>query len=992
MFTFTEHAIPTTADAPFSVFGADVDGDGDTDVLSASWENDTIAWYENDGECVPPVFTEHEIWPSADGAWSVFAVDVDGDGDMDVLSASEFDDTIAWYESDGAADPTFLEHEISTTRDFARSVFGADVDGDGDVDVLAASSIDGTVAWYDNDGGSPPTFTERVISAARDFPSSVFAADVDGDGRTDVITASQGDDTIKWFENGSVPTANAPFAEQVVSTAADQAISVHAEDVDGDGDVDLVSASLLDQTIAWYENDGGSPPGFTERVVTDQASNPYSVHAADIDEDGDMDLLSAAEGDDKIAWYESDGGSPPAFTERDVEIMALGAHSVFPADVDGDGDIDVVAAVEGEDMIAWYESDGLCPLPGFTERVVTDTALGATSAIAVDVDADGRMDIIAASHFDDQITLHWNDGPGPVFLPIPVSVARDAPRTVFAADVDGDGDVDVLSASENDDTIAWHENDGASPPGFSEHLITTERDGAHGVFAADVDGDGDVDVISASYDDDTVAWYENDGPPLFTFTEHVLSTGAEGARAVSAADVDGDGDVDVLAASLDDDTIALYDNGRTDIVLVPVELLAAGEATYVAVGNLDTESVPGPLPGTLDAVVLIPDVNPLLPGRAQVFRNPEGANPAFFTGADPTGVDVGFFDGDLYLDLAVANATDGTVAVHPNDGSDSAGFPNVQEIFSLRDSRPTAIATARFNDDAFDDLAVAFDGDGMVRILVGDGNLNFTVHDDFLAGVGMASLRPGDLDNDRDFDVVVTSREENMLILGVLNDGMVGQLLSLPSGDRPVELALGDLDDNGFLDIVSADSGDATLSVIMNNGGLDFAPRFTLRTGDNPVSVHMEDLDGDDDLDLAVVVQDEEVGPVQVFENLTFGGAGSAGGGALFFADPMSYSVLADPNFVSGGDFNMDGVSDLVTANADDGGTGGSLTVLIADPPDAACGAEDIDGDGIVGFSDLLIVLSLWGPCPGCPEDLDGDGVVGFSDLLAVLSLWGPCG
>ena len=133
---------------------------------------------------------------------------------------------------------------------------------------------------------------------------------------------------------------------------------------------------------------------------------------------------------------------------------------------------------------------------------------------------------------------------------------RLAAHAVCAADLDGDGDVDVLSASRNDDTIAWYESDGASPPSWTTHTITTSANGAHGMFAVDVDGDGDVDVLSASQNDDTIAWYENDDD----WTRHVISTAADGARSVFAIDVDGDGDVDALSASYSHDTVAWYEN------------------------------------------------------------------------------------------------------------------------------------------------------------------------------------------------------------------------------------------------------------------------------------------------------------------------------------------------------------------------------------------------------------------------------------------------
>jgi hypothetical protein len=82
------------------VFAADVNGDGYLDILSASWNDDTIALYVNNGS---GSFTEQIITLNADGAQSVFAADVDGDGDMDILSASHWDDTIALYRNNGSA-------------------------------------------------------------------------------------------------------------------------------------------------------------------------------------------------------------------------------------------------------------------------------------------------------------------------------------------------------------------------------------------------------------------------------------------------------------------------------------------------------------------------------------------------------------------------------------------------------------------------------------------------------------------------------------------------------------------------------------------------------------------------------------------------------------------------------------------------------------------------------------------------------------------------
>jgi len=101
---------------------------------------------------------QRTISTTADVASSVCAADIDSDGDMDVLSASSFDDTVACYENDGSQN--FTEHAISTTADGARSVTAADIDADGDLDVLSASSGFDTIAWHENDPNLPPTDIE----------------------------------------------------------------------------------------------------------------------------------------------------------------------------------------------------------------------------------------------------------------------------------------------------------------------------------------------------------------------------------------------------------------------------------------------------------------------------------------------------------------------------------------------------------------------------------------------------------------------------------------------------------------------------------------------------------------------------------------------------------------------------------------------------------------------------------------------------------------
>ncbi|KAH8043244.1 6-phosphogluconolactonase [Aureococcus anophagefferens] len=333
-------------------------------------------------------FSERIITTLADGANSVFAIDVDGDGTVDVLSSAGQDAAVTWYENDGS----FTKEDVITdSMDSANSVFAIDVDGDGDVDALSSGST--VAAWYENDGPSPSASSRRSRRAC-----SVFAIDVDGDGDVDALSASYHDDTIAWYEYDAGEDDEPPvFAKHVITTLADEGNTVFAVDLDGDGDVDALSASYNDDTVAWYENDGSQ--SFARRIITNSADAAISVFAIDVDGDGDVDALSASRDDDTVAWYENDGSQ--SFTDRAISNSADGRGGVYAIDLDGDGDVDVLSASQYDDTVAWYENEcgphapspsptprptALCTSVTFAERVITDSADGGNS-LSFDADA-----------------------------------------------------------------------------------------------------------------------------------------------------------------------------------------------------------------------------------------------------------------------------------------------------------------------------------------------------------------------------------------------------------------------------------------------------------------------------------------------------------------------------------------------------------------------------------------------------------------------------
>ena len=345
------------------------------------------------------------ISTNANGATAVFAVDIDGDGDIDIVSASDNDNKIAWFENlDGLGDFS-AEHVISTSVQRAMNVFATDIDGDGDNDILAVSAGEYRAYWFENTDGLGNFSTENLIASNLSFAASIIALDVDNDNDMDVVVGAYGDAKVSWFEN--TDGLGNFGAENIITTDAGYVRSVFSIDIDGDGYVDLLSASEEDNKIAWYKNDGAGSFGEQQNICTD-AMGASDVFAGDIDGDGDIDVVSASLYDNKIAWYENIDGAGNFGAANVLSVDIVYAVAVTVLDVDGDGDLDVVSASWLDNKISWFENlDGL---GNFNEEVVIsyDTSLP-HDVLATDINADNKLDLVSASYEDDKIAWYKNE-------------------------------------------------------------------------------------------------------------------------------------------------------------------------------------------------------------------------------------------------------------------------------------------------------------------------------------------------------------------------------------------------------------------------------------------------------------------------------------------------------------------------------------------------------------------------------------------------------
>ena len=422
---FTQHEI-LTHDEPvpygsfLAVSVADINGDGDLDIISAFGNGGDVAWFENTNGL--GAFTQPKTIDNwASGAFDLKAADVDGDGDQDVIAAlaSESNGALVWYENlDGQG--VFGNRQTIALLDYSpygTSLDLVDLDGDADLDVVTFGS--GFASnWYENQDGLGTFTPSRTISDNN--VSDGFLADMDGDGDLDVLSAG----VAKWYEN----TIDTSFRAHRLNTDPEYDVdSILAADMDNDGDQDIVTASFQRQLdggcaasfppqcsfgrleFAWYENTEG-PGNLSEKVViatapsSDGASHLNGMVARDIDNDGDLDLLffsSLSDGFsavDELVWHENTDGTGTFADRQVITTNTNGIQSVVTGDVDQDGDLDLISASAFDGRISWYQSD----------------AKDSDQRILGDANGDGEVAfadfLLLSANYGKQVDAVWSDG------------------------------------------------------------------------------------------------------------------------------------------------------------------------------------------------------------------------------------------------------------------------------------------------------------------------------------------------------------------------------------------------------------------------------------------------------------------------------------------------------------------------------------------------------------------------------------------------------
>lgn len=551
--------ILSSFDGASSVISLDIDLDGDLDVVAASRWDGTVHWFEN------PSWDLHVVASGFTEAYDLCSADFNEDGWPDLAGAARLDTNhnVVWWENPGpGVGGLWSEEDVSGTfLEKALSVDAGDIDGDGHVDLVVAgyhASVSGTFAWFRNRSGTGLIWDAYDMGTGYSSPHSVAVADVDGDYRLDVLGASYGDDFVLWFENDGTIISADPWPVNLIRSGVDGAISVRGSDMDRDGDTDVVVAAYDDNDLRWYENSGNNPPTFSQHFIHSSFTGAYSAEPVDLDRDGDMDVVATSRVDNDVTWWERSGSS---WLERTLDTSFGGARAAVASDLDGDGDYEVVAVGDTVDRVAYWNNRNAHRNAQYANSTLVGLGDSPYRGVGVlDANHDGKLDVVVAASNEseaDDLIVYLQGNSSALWTPQTIETDLGGISSLQVGDFNGSGRSDLLVAAAADDKIVWY---GATPAGnFGVQTIATGFMGAADAKVADIDGDGDFDVVGAAEISGLLRWFEHYPSSGGAWTERVFAS-EPGASALAIGDLDGDLDPDVVVVSASSGELNWYEN------------------------------------------------------------------------------------------------------------------------------------------------------------------------------------------------------------------------------------------------------------------------------------------------------------------------------------------------------------------------------------------------------------------------------------------------
>jgi hypothetical protein len=553
-----------------SFFAIDVDKDSRADLIIDSGYN--LDCYKIDSTTGLTKIDAMDTF--AQGSF-ITGADIDNDGDIDIATVFEngSDRKIQWYNNTNGLGNfankqtlvTLPSIPIGSSNDISTVSF-VDLDNDKKNDILLTDSNPSKVSWFKNTGSNVFGTNKTITLNAENIRGS-FVIDLDGDLNLDVISFSRDDHKLEWYKNTDGKGIFEP--QKTISTTTHQLNHFDKGDIDGDGDLDLVSSSHADKKVAWYENTNGKGDfSKQQKLITNKLVGARDVYIANLDNDTDNDLVSFSfyqdNGDfSKIVWYENIDGKGNFAKENVIVSNKEYIQRIFPIDIDSDNDIDIVCA-SFNNIISLYRNNGNKTFALQEKFSITDNSNQSTSTLySEDMDNDNDKDVIVNFSNSEIVWYENSNGLGTFTTKHIINNSLKIDK-IHIVDLDGDNDKDIAFCNNSQSKIGWFKNTDGKGNFDSPITIATALNLYHPncIYAEDLDRDGDKDLTTNSETGNKFIWYKNDGLGNFGSSNEISGSVGRLTR-INSGDIDGDGIVDLITSSYEDDKLAWYKNSIT---------------------------------------------------------------------------------------------------------------------------------------------------------------------------------------------------------------------------------------------------------------------------------------------------------------------------------------------------------------------------------------------------------------------------------------------
>ncbi len=674
--------------------------------------------------------------------------------------------------------------------------------------ILLSTSLNNTLA-----NSSTIAFSASTTLSPDFKPKTVRLEDINNDGKSDIIV-SDTDSSLFVYLNSTLSGASVLSFEDKVEFNMGITISdFKIADINSDGKMDLISANYDDKSISILLNTtppNSTIPIFVPRFNISLTHRPWALEISDINNDGLSDLIISST-DSLLSIYLNQtpvNNLVPVFSSKTDFVLPDAVYSIVANDLNGDSKNDLILTNSNLDNISVFQNnteEGSF-LPVFGESINFTTGNNPRLAALKDFDRDGKLDVAVANIGEHNISILKNTsvyGTGSITLDNKIDALVNKSQTyLISADFNNDGRDDIAVVFELSNYIGVLLNE--TPLNFKNRTDYQSAFGPSAMDKADFNNDGNFDLVTGNFGDFSILLGNGDGT-LQTHYEISLNQFSPNFSVV-AADFNADNNFD----------IAITNANGNDFVSV---FLGDGTGQFSTENTFATENgLMGMSKGDFnnDGIIDLVTANANVNSMSVLIGVGDGTFAAavnYATATAPVYSNVNDFNSDGNQDIAIVNQNSNSISLFLGNGD---GTFSTKSDFEVGNT-PVMLVSSDFNNDSLADLAVVNSSDSGISILLSNGDGTFQAKADYHTGPAPLFSDTGDFNKDGFIDIAVPNQNKAVSILYNQGNGTFSPFVDYSVGSGPFQVVSVDLNNDGDLDIATANSATDSVSILINN-------------------------------------------------------------------------------------------------------------------------------------------------------------------------------